>query len=273
MIKRFLLCVFGCSLLFLSSCSKEARELKKQIAEGYTAQQYDSHIDAISLSRYADAEIAENQYFVKKLSETVQSSFDSQLELFDKNELGFFASYKYMFYRLFLSKQKNHDLWHVKTNRYFSNLEIQQEAYNVFLNYNDRVKLLRSSFLKEGNSQPFVASMPTLELPEQNIYLDAFSRHSLNNIFIEFGADVAAWLLILLILGILSLFGITWTKGYSLVAFFVSLIISVGCSLVNDSHIKNSIREQAIKITTVNYDEILNSLNDNTIHFYEAYLK
>lgn len=273
MINRFFLCVFGCSLLFLSSCSKEARDLKKQIAEGYTAQRYDSNIDAISLSRYADAEIAENQYFVKKLSETVQSSFESQLELFDKNELGFFASYKYMFNRLFLSTQKNQDLWHVKTNCYFSNLEIQQKAYNVFLNYNERVKLLRSSFLKEDSIQSFVALMPTLELPEQNIYLDSFSRHSLNNIFIEFGADMAAWLLILLIIGVLSLFGITWTKGYSLVAFFVSLIISVGCSLVNDSHIKNSIREQAIEITTVNYDEILNSLNINTIYYYEAYLK
>ena len=56
-------------------------------------------------------------------------------------------------------------------------------------------------------------------------------------------------------------------------AFFVSLIISVVCSLVNDSHIKNSIRDQAVEITTVNYDEILNNLNNETIHFYETYLK
>ena len=54
---------------------------------------------------------------------------------------------------------------------------------------------------------------------------------------------------------------------------FVSLIISVVCSLVNDSHIKNSIRDQAVEITTVNYDEILNNLNNETIHFYETYLK
>lgn len=273
MTRFWFLCIIGCIIIFFASCDKEAQKLKNQIAQGYSIHQYDTHLDAVSLSKYADAEIAENQYFVKKLSETIQYGFESQLELFDKNELGFFSSYKYMFNRLFLSKQKNQDLWHVKTNRYFSNLEIHQEAYNVFLDYNERVKLLRTSFLKEYSSNPFVASMPILELPEQNIYLDAFSRHSLNNIFIEFGADVAAWLLILLILGFLSLLGIIWTKGYSLVAFFISFIISVGCSLVNDSHIKNSIRDQAVEITTVNYDELLNNLNNKTIHFYETYLK
>lgn len=273
MTRFWYLWILWAPIIFLGSCNKEAQELKNQIAQGYSIHHYDTHLDAVSLSKYADAEIAENQYFIKKLSETVQYGFESQLELFDKNELGFFSSYKYMFNRLFLSKQKNQDLWNVKTNRYFNNLEIQQEAYNVFLNYNERVKLLRASFVKEYDSHPFVALMPTIELPEQNIYLDAFSRHSLNNIFIEFGADVAAWLLILLIIGILSLLGITWTKGYSLVAFFVSLIISVVCSLVNDSHIKNSIRDQAVEITTVNYDEILNNLNNETIHFYETYLK
>lgn len=273
MTNRLLPYYLGCFILLLSSCNKEARELRKQIAGGYTPQRYETHIDAIYLSKYADAEIAENHYLVKKLSETIQSGFESQLDLFDKNELGFFATYKYMFNRLFLSKQKNQDLWRVKTNRYFSNLEIQQEAYMVFLNYNERVKLLRNSFFQEEDHQPYVATMPNIELQEQNIYLDAFSNHSLNNIIIEFGAGIAAWLLILLIIGILSLFGITWTKGYSLVSFILSLIISVICSLINDSHIKKNIREQAVKITIDNYDEILNNLNKNTIHFYETYHK
>lgn len=178
-----------------------------------------------------------------------------------------------MFNRLFLSKQKNQDLWRVKTNRYFSNLEIQQEAYNIFLNYNERVKLLRSSFIKEYDSKPYVAKMPNLELQEQNIYLNAFSKHSLNNIIIEFGVGFAVWLLILLVIGVLSFWGISWTKGYSLVATILSLIISVICSLINDSHIKQSIREQAVEITTVNYDEILNNLNNNTILFYETFHK
>ena len=273
MINHILTFILGCFLFLLSSCNEEARELKKQIAGGYTVQQYKAPIDAVSLSKYTNAEIAENQYFVKKLSETIQSSFESQLDLFDKNELGFFVSYKYMFNRLFLSKQKNQDLWRVKTNRYFSNLEIQQEAYNIFLNYNERVKLLRSSFIKEYDSKPYVAKMPNLELQEQNIYLNAFSKHSLNNIIIEFGVGFAVWLLILLVIGVLSFWGISWTKGYSLVATILSLIISVICSLINDSHIKQSIREQAVEITTVNYDEILNNLNNNTILFYETFHK
>ena len=255
-----------------TSCNKEARELKKEISQGYSLPKYQVDINNdISMSRYMDVEISENIRFIKELEGTIQSGFEHQMDVFEENELGFFASYKYMFNRVFLSRQRNQDLWKVKANKYFSNLELQQEIYNLFLEYNDRVKQLRFTFLNVDSTSLLIASMPELDLPKQDIYLDTFSSHSLNNIIIEFGADIAAWLLILLIIAILTIFGVAWTKGLSLVATILSFIISFVLSTVNDNKIKKSIRAQAVEITTINYEEILQSLNANTLNYYETY--
>ena len=42
-------------------------------------------------------------------------------------------------------------------------------------------------------------------------------------------------------------------------------------SSANDKQMLKSIRNQAVEITTVNYEEILEKLNTNTMLFYEAY--
>lgn len=255
-----------------TSCNKEARELKKEISQGYSLPKYQVDFNNdISMLRYLDVELSENIRFIKELEETIQSGFEHQLDVFEENELGFFASYKYMFNRVFLSRQRNQDLWSVKANKYFSNLELQQEIYNQFLEYNDRVKQIRFTFLNVDSTSLLIASMPEMDLPKQDIYLDTFSRHSLNNIIIEFGADITAWLLILLVIAILTIFGVTWTKGISLVATILTIIISVVLSIVNDNKMKESIRTQAIEITTINYEEILQSLNANTFKYYEMF--
>ena len=265
-----LLLFLGPVLLSCENSEKEA--LRERLSSEYPLEASNAIANDITVSRYVDAEIRENKFFVNRLEESIQHSFEKQLDDFDKHELGFFASYRYMFNRIFLSEQRNRELWHVKANRYFSNLEIQQDAYEVFLNYNDRVKALRFSFLEEDGGTDWVVSRPELSLPEKSIYLDSLSRHSLNNIIIEFGTDAAAWLLILGIIALLSLFGIKWTKGYSLAAAALSLVISFILSSANDKQMLKSIRDQAIEISTVNYEEILEKLNDNTISFYEKHL-
>ena len=257
---------------FLLSCESSVKKsLRERLSSEYTLEASRAITNDVTVSRYIDAEIRENQFFVSRLEESIQHGFEKQLENFDKHELGFFPSYKYMFNRIFLSEQRNRELWHVKANRYFSNLEIQQEAYEVFLDYNERVKALHFSFLEEDGGTDWVVSRPELRLPEKSIYLDSLSKHSLNNIIIEFGTDVAAWLLVLVVIVFLGLFGIKWTKGYSLVAAVLSIIISVIMSSANDKQMLKSIRNQAVEITTVNYEEILEKLNTNTMLFYEAY--
>lgn len=257
--------------ILLSCESSEKNALRERLSSEYTLEAGNAIADDITVSRYVDVEIRENKFFVNRLEESIQHSFEKQLEDFDKHELGFFASYKYMFNRIFLSEQRNRELWNVKANRYFSNLEIQQDAYDVFLNYNERVKALRFSFLEEDGGTDWVVSRPEFSLPEKSIYLDSLSKHSLNNIFIEFGTDVAAWLLILAVIAFLSLFGIKWTKGYSLVAAVLSIVISIIMSSANDRQMLKSIRNQAMEVSTVDYEDILNKLNTNTMTFYEAY--
>ena len=228
--------------------------------------------DTVSVIRYYEAELAENRLFVNNLEKVIQKGFEKQVDVFEDRELGFFASYKYMFNRVFLNKQQNHDLWKVRTNRYFSNLEIQQDVYGAYTEYVSRVEALRKTFSKNVSDTLIIGKLPVIEIPSQEIYLDAFSRHSLNNIMIEFGADIAAWLLVLLIIGILGLFGITWSKGYSAAVTVISLVLSIICSNRNDRKMVESVREQGKEITTVNYDTILQDLNEKSYDYYKVIL-
>lgn len=259
-------------LTALSSCNNpEKAALREKLSTEYNIEKTVA-VDTFSVIRYYEAELAENRLFVDNLEKAIQKGFDKQVDEFEEQELGIFASYKYMFNRVFLSKQRNHDLWKVKTNRYFSNLEIQQDVYSAYVDYTARVEALRSTLSNSMSDTLIIAKMPAIDIPSQEVYLDAFSHHSLNNIFIEFGADIAAWLLVLTIIGVLGLFGITWSKKYSLVATLLSLAISVVLSLWNDRKMVESVREQGREITSVNYANILQNLNEKSYEFYETLL-
>lgn len=270
-------------LLIVASCltgcvSKEARSLREKLSRDYGQQTPDIPVTDYSLYWYRDNELAENRVFVDKLQAVVQDSFDRQLDLFEDQELGFFASYRYMFYRIFMSRQRHEDLWRVKSNRYFSNLEIQNDAYSALDTYDERVRRLREAFLK---GSPEVRDKAGLladfdGLPRQRISLEGLYSHSLNNIFIEFGSEVIPWLLVLGLSAILSLLGVTTRntdrkqKLVSLVVFLLSLVLSVWASNRNDKRMIASLREQAREITTVNYESILDSLDHDTFLFYDS---
>ena len=265
---------FFCFILLITSCAdKEADELRRKLSSDYT--QTDNIIsDQVIKSKYRDVELAENKYFVSKLSDIIENSFEKQISSFEDSELGFFKSYKYMAYRLLRGEAHNRDFWHVKTKLYFSNLDIQQDAYDAFLVYNDRVKQLRTSYLNEtGNLPPAEAILDELNLPNKDISLAYFDQYSLNNIFIEFGADIAGWLLVLAIGAFLSLFRTVIVKEskeklVSAVAFVVIFSISLIATNINDKKLLSSIRDQGLEINTVSFESIQNILDCNTINFY-----
>jgi len=275
-LKSIVLC---CAVLLISSCTDEAvKGLRNKLSSDYTSADDLVPSNQIALLKYRDVELAENKYFVSRIDDVIQNSFEKQISSFEDTELGFFKGYKYMAYRLLRGKEHNRDFWRVKTKLYFSNLDIRQDVYEAFLQYNERVKQLRMSYLKDAGT---IASsdivLDELHLPEEDISLTAFEQYSLNNILIEFGSDIAGWLLVLALGGLLSLFGTVKSseskvKFTSAMSFIIILLISIVLTWRNDKKMIDSIRVQGKEINTVNFNSILSKLNDNTIEFYEACL-
>ena len=275
-----------CCLLVVASClagcvNKEAKSLRERLSKDYELPDMDIPVTEYSMSWYRNNELAENRVFVDKLQTVVQNSFERQLDLFEDQELGFFRSYKYMFYRIFMSRQHHEDLWRVKSNRYFSNLEIQNDAYSALETYQERVRRLRSAFIKgypqERDKTDILADLASL--PQQRISLEGLYSHSLNNLFIEFGTEIVPWLLVLGLSAILSFLGITTRntklkqKLVSLVVLLLSLGLSAWAAERNDKKMIASLREQAQDISTFNYQSILDSLDYETLHFYDSHVE
>lgn len=265
--------IFASAFLMMVSCAtKEVKDLKQKLSSDYEIEAFSSPQSEIAVKQYIEAEKGLNRYYVTQLENLIDGSFTKQVDQFEKKELGFFKSYKYMFQTIFLSRQKNEDIWRVKTSQYFSTIETQQNALECYNNYIKMLGEYRKRFISENNLG-HAASAPVLNIPDQSISLNALQDHSRNNLVIEFGVDIAVWLLIFLIITILGLFGIKWTRGYSVVAFVLSLLGSIVLSIINDNHMINSIKVQEKKVISINYKVIIDKLNDNTISFYDAYKK
>lgn len=226
----------------------------------------------VILSKYEDAEMKANEYYVSELQSIIEGGFEKQVEAFSDKELGFFSGYKYMFQTIFLSKESREDLWRMKSSQYFNTShETEQEAHDCFVRYQKRIKGFRRRFTEESDALT-VQMKPDYTLPSQNVSMEQLTNHSINNLVIEFGVDVAVKLLILLAVALLSIVGIVWTSGYSVVGFILSLLLSILLTISNDNKMLDSIRAQEHK-SSINYQAILDDLNDNTYSFYESFKK
>lgn len=256
--------------LILVSCNnQELESLRKSLATEYEIQN-NLTSSAVILSQYENAEISANEYYVTELQSIIEGGFEKQVEAFGDKELGFISGYKYMFQTIFLSKQYRDDLWRMKSSQYFNTShETEQAAYDCFVRYQKRIKGFRMRFTEESDAIT-VQMKPDYTLPSQTVSIEQLTNHSINNLAIEFGIDVAVKLLILLVVAILSIFGIVWTSGYSIIGFILSLLLSVILTISNDNKMLNSIREQEQE-SSINYQEILEDLNKNTYSFYERF--
>lgn len=258
----FLFSLFACS-------NAEEEKLRAAVKEELTVEAKDSLslLDAVTLEQYKEIELKFNQQYLSNLRGIVENGFDVQLEKFDDEELGFWASYRYMWDYFFKSQQEWEDELLLKSNIYFSSLNIEQQAETLFEDYIKDIAALRGKFV-ESQGQKQKHDYIRLDLPEKDINLMAIKEHARNNILIEISEEFLEWLLGLAIGALLCLLLGKVTKYISLIPMAICVFISWYLTTVNDEKLLDSLKEQKSKYH-VDYDSIINSLNENTISFYE----
>lgn len=264
-------CFWVLWILLLSSCKdKSAEELRNLV---YGTDSIETTVSPQKTSKaivaqYRDLELKCNTDFVEKLDSIVSTGFERQLEKFADEELGFWGGYGNMFSYLFRSKEKWEDNLRLESDKYFNSLDIEQEANELYMEHAAYVKQLRERFARTKNME---ASEPLITLPQQDIYLGDLRNHAGTNVLIEVCTDIAQWLLGIFITWlILTIAGIPLSGCVvSIIATILSIIASIIVTSVNDNKLINAIKEQQEVTLSIDKEEILKRLNQDTIHFYE----
>lgn len=266
--KKLFFVLFLCNCFFVfTSCTSDAEKvLQEKLSKPLQTPNNTLSISSSFAAQYRDVELSYNENFVLRLKELLDNSFDEQLNEFEDNELGFFASYGHMFNYLFLSKQKIHENWQVKSSKYFNPLDVEIKAAKLYEDYLSDIKNIRANFYK-SKSNINLPQYERLNLPKQDIYLGSLQEHSRNNLVIELGVELLIWILVLGIVALISLVIAVPTRGLSIVVFVLTIIVSVILSIFNDNKLLDSLREQHT-VTPIEYTIILDKLNKNTHKFY-----
>lgn len=215
-----------------------------------------------------------NQKYVDGLDSLVNTYFDRQLERFEEHELGLWNSYMNMFSWLFKSKEKWNEELQLISKKYFNNLDNLQEQRELYSRYSNQIRELRQQFLISQNLPTFYQ----INVPSEEISLDKFIDHSRNNVGIEvlsefLGGSMFSWLMGIFLtwfcVSVLGLFGGPPGWLVSLISIVLGFIISIILTTANDSKLTNNLREQHNEIIQVDNSSLLNTLNDNTVQFYE----
>ena len=271
-----LLLILSISIFTLSCNSEDEVKLKSIVKRDLQLTASDSIKDIeLGLSQYQAEELKYNKKFVTDLESLVNTAFDKQLDKFEEEELGFFAGYGYMLSYFFKSKQSWEDEMRLKSDKYFSTVNIEQDAHELFTEYQKDTSLLRKRFWSKSKNGISPNNI-ILNLPEKNISLGALTSHSRNNVVIELISEglerLGTWLLYPFVLWVLSLFLPNKIQGCiaKIVVFLISLVVSVVISMWNDNKLLNAIRDQNKEVVTIDYNIILEELNNNTYKFYES---
>ncbi len=267
---RFKLCFIICFTLFsFYSCTdKTAENLRNKVKSEYQTSNDTSPLSSGGKVYYVEIERKINEEYVTQLEELINTNFDRQLERFEDEELGVWSSYMNMFSWLFKSKQSWDDEMMLLSNKYFNNLDIEQEEHALYQQYVRRIEDLRKQFV----SKQHLPSYTHINLPSDKIYLDALADHSKNNLLIELGTEIFGWLLTFVIINIILLFVDAGTLGAAVpihvIVFIVTIIISIIITSKNDNLAFDSLRSQQNQNISYEYENILITLNDNTMTFY-----
>lgn len=263
-----LLCLILISVLFSSCCRNETDYLRERVSMSLPIPaDNNKSISMVGRTQYCNLEQKLNEKFIQRVKDVVEGDFYEQLERFENEELGVFSSYANMFRSVFWGKQKWEDYWQIKSIDYFSTLDTRMKIQKEYEAYLYEIKAMRTNYVKNENSSS-LPEFETLDLPEQEIYLGD-KYHSRNNLFIELGTEVAGWLIALLIVSIITIFVAIPTAGTSLIATVISIILAVWLSIRNDNKLIDSIIEQHKEVEkTLDYNSLLESLNENTYEYY-----
>jgi hypothetical protein len=256
--------------LFVFSCGNDETDaLREHIRADYSLKVNTGKLSSGSKVQYIQLEKSFNRAYAKNLDSLVNSAFERQLERFEDEELGVWSSYKKMFSWLFTSKQSWDDDMGFLSNRYFNSLDINQEQHALYEDYLKDIKNIRQQFV----SAKALPEYTQVDLPSETITLDCLSEHSRNNIVIEVGTELFSWFLGFVIAQIVLLF-VDKMAGFGgclidIVVFIIILIISVVMSNSNDTKLIDNLREQHTQSVNFDKESIVNSLDENTISFYE----
>lgn len=253
----------------LVSCqSDDEKALREKLASTELSdKQTPAALTPALINEYRQAELAINRRYINEAKSVVFDDFEKKLEAFDDNEFGVFRSYKHMFKVLIENKDELNDYWNLKKSKYFSNLTTHQKLHDCYQIYNSDIQELR----RQISRSPRCKSIPKevrYNIKSQDVSLAKINQHSYTNLAIEFGIDIAVWLLVMGIVAIISLVaGCAAPPAWILT--IITIIASVFLSIYNDNHMINSIREQYQDQIELDNTDVLNELDKSTNAFYD----
>ncbi|MRM83898.1 hypothetical protein [Riemerella anatipestifer] len=261
-------------LLTLSSCSKDeaGKSLKNKLKQEIvvtTPKGVATTVNTLQVNKEIEKQI--NEKYIEDLKRIVDGGFEKQLEYFEKEELGVFASYGYMFSYIFSSKQTWEDKLRVKSDKYFNNISTEQEINLLYNEYRNDVGNLRNQFLVKNKNVGKLERFQKLDIPNELVTLNVIREHSRNNLIIEFGEGVLE-LLFGLFIGwiIVSIVGsVTTGPVIPIISFIITFIISIALSIYNDNKLLDKLREQKKSEISIDYTSIKKKLEANTSKFYD----
>jgi hypothetical protein len=215
--------------------------------------------------RYINDELTMNKKFVNNLKNYLDNAFENQLKRFEDEELGFTSNIGNMFSAVF-SSDKLQEKYTIRSKKYFDNMEIEQQTYNMGNKYLKNVTLLRSHFYEKSENQS-LPSIQVLRLPTNEVDLSGLEQHSKNSLLIEIGSELFIGMFVMLIIGVICFF-VGFEAPPTWFVTIITIVISIGLSMWNDSKLIDSIREQKVEFN-IDYDSILKNLNENTVKFYD----
>lgn len=268
-INKFILWGLIILLLSLVSClTDEEKALRKRISSTeYSNKQRPIILTSALINEYRQAELGLNHSYITESKIIVLNDFDNKLKTFEEEEFGFFKSYKHMFKVLIEDDKDLNNYWNLKKSKYFTNQTTHQKLHDCYQKYYSDIQKLRGQISKS----PQCKSIP--EEVRYNIYnhdisLGKMNQHSYVNLAIEFGTDIAVWLLIMGIMAIVSLV-IGCAAPPTWLITVITIIISVVLSIYNDNNMINSIKEQYQSQIEFDNTDVLNELNKSTNEFYD----
>lgn len=267
---KFYFCELLILLLSFFSCqSDEEKVLREKIAsiELSKTQTLNKTLTPALINEYHQAELAINRRYINETKSIISNDFEEKLEAFEDNEFGFFRSYKHMFKVLIEDKDALNDYWNLKKTKYFSNLTIHQKLHDCYENYNFDIQKLRSQISISTRCESIPKEV-RYNIKNQEVSLNGMNKHSYTNLAIEFGTDIAVWLLIMGVVAIISLV-VGCAAPPTWILAIITIIASVILSIYNDNKMINSIRDQYKTLVELENTDVLNKLDKSTNAFYD----
>lgn len=263
---------FGLLILLLSlfSCqSDEEKALREKIAsiEFSNTQTLNKALTPALIYEYRQAELAINRRYVNETKSVISNDFEEKLEVFEDNEFGFFRSYKHMFKVLIEDKDALNDYWNLKKSKYFSNLTTHQKLHDCYENYNFDIQKLRGQISLSIRCKSIPKEV-RYNIINQEVSLNGMNKHSYTNLAIEFGTDIAVWLLVMGVVTLISLV-IGCAAPPTWILTIITIIASVILSIYNDNKMIDSIRDRSETQVELEITDVLNKLDKTTNAFYD----